>query len=42
MLNVVAVGADLADARERAYTALERITLEGGHYRRDIAARAAG
>ncbi|MDT0182338.1 phosphoribosylamine--glycine ligase [Microbacterium sp. ARD31] len=42
VLNVVAVGADLADARERAYTALERITLEGGHYRRDIAARAAG
>ncbi len=42
VLNVVAVGGDLADARERAYTALERITLEGGHYRRDIAARAAG
>lgn len=42
VLNVVAVGADLADARERAYTALERITLKGGHYRRDIAARAAG
>ena len=42
VLNVVAVGADLADARERAYTALERITLEGGHYRLDIAARAAG
>lgn len=42
VLNVVAVGADLADARDRAYTALERITLEGGHYRRDIAARAAG
>ena len=42
VLNVVAVGADLADARERAYAALEHITLEGGHYRRDIAARAAG
>ena len=42
VLNVVAVGADLADARERAYTALAHITLEGGHYRRDIAARAAG
>ncbi|MCM3695063.1 phosphoribosylamine--glycine ligase [Microbacterium oleivorans] len=42
VLNVVAVGADLSDARERAYAALEHISLEGAHYRRDIALRAAG
>ncbi|MFI8633175.1 phosphoribosylamine--glycine ligase [Microbacterium sp. NPDC077663] len=41
VLNVVAVGADLADARERAYAALEHISLKGAHYRRDIALRAA-
>ncbi|MGF3057521.1 phosphoribosylamine--glycine ligase [Microbacterium sp. YY-01] len=39
VLNVVAQGTDFATARERAYTALERITLDGGHYRTDIAAR---
>ncbi|MFL0564985.1 phosphoribosylamine--glycine ligase [Microbacterium sp. 179-I 1D1 NHS] len=37
VLNVVALGADLADARGRAYAALEQISLEGAHYRRDIA-----
>ncbi len=37
VLNVVALGADLADARARAYAALEQISLEGAHYRRDIA-----
>jgi len=37
VLNVVALGADLADARGRAYAALEHISLEGAHYRRDIA-----
>lgn len=41
VLNVVAVGSDLGDARERAYAALEQISLEGAHYRRDIALRAA-
>lgn len=41
VLNVVAVGDDLADARRHAYDALERIRLEGGQYRTDIAARVA-
>lgn len=42
VLSVVAVGADFAAARTRAYRALDSITLEGGQYRTDIAARAAG
>lgn len=39
VLSVVATGADFAQARERAYEAIGRIGLEGGQYRRDIAAR---
>ncbi|MEF3118105.1 phosphoribosylamine--glycine ligase [Streptomyces chrestomyceticus] len=42
VLSVTATGADLAAARERAYRALGRITLDGSHHRTDIAARAAG
>ena len=41
VLNVVATGESFAQARERAYAALAEITLEGSHYRRDIAARVA-
>lgn len=41
VLNVVALGADLTDARERAYEALAHVTLDGGQFRRDIAQRAA-
>ncbi len=41
VLNVVATGEDLRTARERAYAAMDRISLDGGHYRRDIAARVA-
>ncbi|MDJ1113943.1 phosphoribosylamine--glycine ligase [Microbacterium dauci] len=41
VLNVVATGADFAGARARAYDALGRITLEGSHFRTDIAARVA-
>jgi len=37
VLSVVGVGADLGDARERAYEALDHLTLEGSHYRSDIA-----
>ncbi len=37
VLSVTAAGADLAQARGRAYTAVERIRLEGSHFRRDIA-----
>jgi phosphoribosylamine--glycine ligase len=39
VLNVVAVGETFGQARERAYDALGRITLEGAHFRTDIAAR---
>ncbi|WP_294979524.1 phosphoribosylamine--glycine ligase [uncultured Microbacterium sp.] len=41
VLNVVATGSSFGAARDQAYAALERITLEGSHYRRDIAARVA-
>lgn len=41
VMSVTAVGASLHEARERAYTAVDLITLEGSHHRRDIAAKAA-
>jgi phosphoribosylamine---glycine ligase len=41
VLNVTAVGPTVAAARERAYEAVERIHLEGAHYRTDVALRAA-
>jgi phosphoribosylamine--glycine ligase len=37
VLSVVALGDNFATARARAYAALERISLQGGHYRTDIA-----
>jgi phosphoribosylamine--glycine ligase len=37
VLNVVATGADLTHARERAYARIAEIKLPGSHYRRDIA-----
>jgi phosphoribosylamine--glycine ligase len=40
VLNVTAMGKDLAEARARAYRAIDRIVWPGGFYRRDIAARA--
>ncbi len=36
VLTVVAMGATLADAREKAYRNVERIRFQGVHYRRDI------
>lgn len=39
VLSVVATGTDFAEARSRAYLALEAIELEGGQYRTDIAAK---
>jgi phosphoribosylamine--glycine ligase len=36
VLTVCALGAGIAAARDKAYSAMERITLRGGHYRRDI------
>jgi phosphoribosylamine--glycine ligase len=40
VLSVVATGSNFVEARARAYEAMGRIGLEGGHYRTDIAARA--
>lgn len=37
VLSVVSTGKDFEQARERAYAALDKITLEGSYYRRDIA-----
>ncbi|MCW7946935.1 phosphoribosylamine--glycine ligase [Streptomyces hygroscopicus] len=42
VLSVTATGADLAEARRRAYKAVDRIGLEGSQHRTDIAAKAAG
>ncbi|MEU3184764.1 phosphoribosylamine--glycine ligase [Streptomyces sp. NPDC006923] len=42
VLSVTATGKDLTQARERAYTALGRIRLEGSQHRTDIAREAAG
>ncbi|MET9876511.1 phosphoribosylamine--glycine ligase [Actinacidiphila glaucinigra] len=41
VLSVTATGADLAEARERAYLAVGRIGLKGSHHRSDIAEKAA-
>ncbi|MEM9726535.1 MAG: phosphoribosylamine--glycine ligase, partial [Pseudomonadota bacterium] len=40
VLNVTARGADLAEARDRAYRAVEQVDWPGGFYRRDIGWRA--
>jgi phosphoribosylamine--glycine ligase len=42
ILGVTAVGADVGDARGRAYAAAELISFRGVRYRRDIAREAAG
>jgi phosphoribosylamine--glycine ligase len=41
VLDVVGLGADLAQARETAYRAVRCVSLDGSHYRSDIALRAA-
>ncbi len=41
VLSVTATGADLTEARDRAYTAVARIRLDGSQHRSDIAARVA-
>lgn len=38
ILNVTALGPSMEEARARAYDACEKISFEGMHYRRDIAA----
>ena len=42
VLGVTALGDTLADARARAYEAVEKISFPGGFYRKDIADRALG
>ncbi len=41
VLSVVATAPDFAGARAKAYAALDKIRLEGGHFRRDIAQQVA-
>jgi phosphoribosylamine--glycine ligase len=41
VLSVVATGKNFKKARKRAYKALSKITLDGSHYRTDIAAKVA-
>jgi phosphoribosylamine--glycine ligase len=40
VLNITGIGATVAEARERAYAAAERVEFEGKQMRHDIAARA--
>ena len=40
MLGVTALGNTIADAKRRAYQAMEKIHFEGMHYRKDIGRRA--
>lgn len=40
VLGVTALGADIAQAKARAYEAVERISFEGAYFRRDIADKA--
>lgn len=42
ILGVTALGADLGEARERAYRAVERIRFENSYYRTDIANKGLG
>jgi phosphoribosylamine--glycine ligase len=41
VLSVVATGADFAGARAQAYAGIEKIQLQGSHYRKDIAKKVA-
>ena len=41
VLTVVATGANFAEAREQAYAGIEKIKLQGSHYRKDIAKKVA-
>jgi phosphoribosylamine--glycine ligase len=41
VLSVVATGKDFVSARTQAYAGLEKIQLQGSHYRKDIAAKVA-
>ena len=41
VLTVVATGNDFAHARKKAYAGIEKIKLQGSHYRKDIAKKVA-
>jgi phosphoribosylamine--glycine ligase len=41
VLSVIALGDDFHQARKRAYEAIEKIHLQGSHYRKDIAKKVA-
>jgi phosphoribosylamine--glycine ligase len=41
VLSVVATGKDFAGARAQAYAGIEKIQLQGSHYRKDIAKKVA-
>jgi phosphoribosylamine--glycine ligase len=41
VLNLTGLGASIAEARARAYDAVERVSFDGAQYRSDIAARVA-
>jgi phosphoribosylamine--glycine ligase len=40
VLGVTALGVDIADARKRAYAAVDKIHFDGMYFRRDIASKA--
>ena len=42
VLTVCALGADIVEARSKAYAEVDRLRFDGMHYRRDIAHRAIG
>ncbi len=42
VLGVTALGDDIADAKRRAYTTVERIHFDNAYYRRDIADKSSG
>jgi phosphoribosylamine--glycine ligase len=42
VLGVTALGRTLAEARDRAYLAVEKIRFDGAQFRRDIGAKAFG
>jgi len=42
VLTVCALGADIVDARAKAYAEVDQLRFDGMHYRRDIAHRAIG
>jgi phosphoribosylamine--glycine ligase len=40
VFGISAQGADIAEAREQAYSLLEKVRFQGKHFRRDIAVKA--